>query len=167
MHKFALLIALTSTVCLASADTLKASVTDMNKKVNAALKQKDMKAFVAATKGSTTKDFKYIENGKTMNFDTMVATMKTSFASLKAVSSVTSTIKKIEEKGSKGTVWTEHMTIATMVGPDKKTHKMTMAGSSTSECVKEGKSWKVATMTWTNTAMTMDGKPFDMSKMGG
>ena len=167
MRKFAFLAMLAATVCVANADSLKATVQAMNKKVNAAMLKLDVKAFVAATKPYGTKDFKYTENGRTMTYDEMVAMMKSGLGSLKKMNSVTSEIKKVEEKGGKGTVWTVHKSAGMMMGPDKKTHKMTMDGESMSTYVKEGKAWKIATMTWTKSDMKMDGKPFDPSKMMG
>ncbi len=167
MRKFAFLAMLGATVCVANADSLKSTVEAMNKKVNAAIVKLDVKAFVAATKPYCTKDFKHTEYGRSTGYDEMVATMKTGLASIKKMKSSTTVVKKVEEKGGKGTVWTVHRSEGTMMGPDKKAHKFTMDGESTSTYVKEGKVWKVSSMTWTKSDMKMDGKTFDPSKMGG
>ena len=64
MRNIALLIALTSTVCLASADTLKASVTSMNKKVNAAFQKRGNLLFEHF--------LRFVKRGRTVRLDSQI-----------------------------------------------------------------------------------------------
>lgn len=165
MKLFAVTLAALSLVAISSAD-LKSEINSMNSKIHAAMVKGDMKACGAIMKAGTTKDFKYIEGGKTMTFDQMFAQMKGSMAAMKLTKATTSVIS-VKEKGSMGTSVEKHTMEGTMTGPDKKSHKMSFSGVSTNTYTKVGKTWMLKVMNWGKSTMLMDGKPMDMSKMGG
>ncbi len=157
-------IAALALVSLASAESLRHTIKEMNKKIEHAFMKLDMDAFAKATQPYVTSDFKYVENGKTMGFEDMVASMKMSFMTLTKMKSSSSTTLKLVMKGDTGTAFTEHKMKSLSSGPDKKTHLMVFDGFTTDDFRKEDGKWKMARMTWTKESMTMDGKPFDPMK---
>ena len=158
-------LAAVSLVAISSAD-LKSEVTAMNNKVTAAMMKGDMKTLESVMKGGVTADFMYVEGGKSMNFSQMWTTMKASMSSMKCTMA-TAKMSGLKEKGKMGTGMESHHMMGTMMGKDKKTHKMSFDGTSTNTYVMVGKSWKMSKMAWGKSTMMMDGKPLDMSKMGG
>lgn len=167
MKTFAVGLAVVGLVTMASADSLRSQIEAMDKKISSAMKKKDMKAFEKYVRAGVTSDFKYSEDGHSMTFDEMLATMKQSFAQMGTVTQATSKILSLKEKGGNATAECKHMMAWTMVTPDKKTHKMSMVGTSTDVYKKVGKDWKMSSMSWKNGEMKMDGKKVDPSKMGG
>jgi len=148
-------------------DNLKTKIAVMNKEVAASfLKNDGLKTFEKITRGAVTSDFKHIGDGQTMGYDQMLTTMKQSMAMLK-VTSCKATTSHISEKGNKATSISKHDMRATMTGPDKKNHKFHMWGTTRDTYSKEVNTWKLAIMDWSESKMTMDGKPFDPTKMGG
>ena len=158
-------LAAVSLVAISSAD-LKSEVTAMNNKITAAMMKGDMKTLESVMKSGVTADFKYVEAGKTMSFDQMWTTMKASMSSMKCTMAK-ATMSGLKEKGKMGTGMENHHMMGTMMGPDKKSHKMSFDGTSTNTYMMVGKSWKMSKMVWGKSKMMMDGKPMDMSKMGG
>jgi hypothetical protein len=161
-------VALVGIVAAAQADTLRSQIEAMNKTVGASMMKRDIGGFVKACKGGMTKDFKYVEAGKSESFDKMAEGVKMGFSQMAKVSVAKSKILSLTEKGNKATALTEHtMAYSSVPGPDKKSHTVTMVGTSTDTYVKVGSRWMMSSMTWGSQKMTMDGKPMDMSKMGG
>ncbi|MHB8635498.1 MAG: hypothetical protein ACYC96_03385 [Fimbriimonadaceae bacterium] len=140
------------------ADSLRATATRMGKLASAALAHKDFKAFDIAVRPCVTPGFRFTEMGHSMNFDRMVAEIKAGLSSLPNVSSSTSKILSCAEHGKTGTTTTTHRIVATMVGPDKKHHKLVSIGKSTDSWVKVGGVWKMSVMAWGAQTMTVDGK---------
>lgn len=158
-------LTLVSLVAMASAESLKDHVNRINAIVVKSMKAKDIAMFEKAMKPSVTPDFKYIENGQTMNYKTMVENMKMGYQMMDKVTKVDIKVNSIKEMGTKGTaVYTVDM-VSTMIGEDKKVHKMGFKGKATDVYVKSKGKWLCKSMTWSNVVMTMDGKPFDPSKM--
>jgi hypothetical protein len=147
--------------------SLKSDMDSMNTAVQKALMKKDIAGFKKAVKAGSTSDFKYIERGKTMDLDTMCEMMKQGLGSLTKVTEASTKIKDLKEKGNTATCTAIHTMKGTMMGPDKKSHKMVMIGTSKDTYKKVNGKWKMSIMEWTADKMTMDGKPMDMSKMGG
>ena len=158
-------LAAVSLVAISSAD-LKSEITLANGMITKAMMKGDMKALESVLRASVTSDFKYTEAGRTMNFDQMWTTMKASMSSMKCtMAKATETM--VKEKGKMGTsVEMNHM-MGTMMGADKKQHTMTFDGTSNNTYMKVGKQWKMSKMVVGKSSMMMDGKPMDMSKMGG
>ncbi len=155
-----------SLVAVSNAD-LRSDINAMNLKIGKAMVKGDMKALDAMFKPGMTKDFKYEEGGKTMTYDQMMAQMKASMSAMKCTSAVAKLVT-LKEKGNMGTSTESHVMTGTMTGgPDKKLHKVSFSGMSTNTYVKVGKMWKMSKMSWGKSTMMMDGKPMDMSKMGG
>lgn len=143
---------------------LKSSTKSIYDNVSKAFMKKDVGAFEKATRGFMTKDFKCTENGKTMSYDQMVADMKVTFAQFTKVTSAKTAMVSAKETGNKANSVSTHAISATMVGPDKKSHKLVMIGTTNDTWVKTGKDWKMSSMKWVKQTMTMDGKPFDPGK---
>jgi hypothetical protein len=149
----------------ASAETLRHTINAETKKIEHAFMTRDMNAFEKLMQAYATSDFKYVEAGKTMGLEDMVAGMKMSFSTLTKMKSSSSTTLKLIEKGDTGTALIEHKMKALSSGPDKKVHVVVFSGFSTDEYRKEGGRWKLASMTWTKQDMTRDGKPFNPMAM--
>lgn len=154
-------------VSLAQAEGLRSKIMEMDRKVTAALKSKDLAKFKQLVLPNITKDFKHVEYGQTMTFDEMYNQMKQSFAMIDKVKDVSVKFVSIKETGNTGKSVAKHRMVTTMKGPDKKTHVMVFEGTSNDTYVKVNGAWKMSRMEWSNNKMTMDGKPMDMSQMGG
>lgn len=165
MKLFSVIVVGVSFAAISSAD-LKSEINSMNSKIHVAMKKGDMKSLHSIMKSGVTKDFKYIEDGKTMTFDQMFEQMKGSMAMMKLTNATTKVVS-VKEKGTMGSSVEKHVMAGTMTGPDKKTHKMSFSGMSTNTYTKVGKAWMLKVMSWGKSEMMMDGKPMDMSKMGG
>ena len=167
MKAITLSLTLVGLVAYASADSLKEQINTSSVKIGNAMKKKDMKAFEKIVKAGITSDFKYIENGQTMTFDQMFQMMKASFTTMDKVTMAETKILSVKESGKTATAKVRHTMVGTMKLQDNKTHKFTMTGVSVDSYKKIGKEWKMSVMDWKESKMTMDGKPFDPSKMGG
>ncbi len=153
-----------SLALMAQAD-LKSDTAPTYKKIDAAFMKKDIKAFESATRPLMAKDFKFFDQGKPMTYDQMIANLKDTFAMMSTVKSASVHMVTSKEMGKKATSACEHNIDGTMMGPDNKPHSVTMTGTSNETWVREGKTWKMTSMKWVKQAMTMDGKPFDLTKM--
>lgn len=160
-------VALAIVVACAPAQSLRSAVTSSNKQICAAMKKKDFKALEKIFKSTMTSDFKYEENGQTQNYDQMMAGMKMGLGQYTKLTEVWTKIVSLKETGSTGSGVMSHMMAGTIVGQDKKVHKMTFSGTSNDSFVKQNGKWKMSKMSWGSEKMTMDGKPFDPTKMGG
>jgi len=156
-------------VCLCTtafaADSLRSEINKMDAKIAKTLKNKDVEGFKKVVKGGITDDFKYVENGKTQTFDEMVEGMRQGLAMMKKVTVCTSKTLSLKQSGNMATAMTKHTMGGTMMGQDKKMHKSVFSGVSKDVFRKENGKWKMASMTWTNQTMTVDGKKVDPSKM--
>lgn len=150
---------------LSFAGSLKTEIEAMNAKVTQALMKKDLTTFEKVVRGGVTKDFKHIENGQTQSFDEMLVGMKQGMAMCKKMKQCTAKLVSLKESGNTALAITRHSMTAIIVGEDKKDHVMAFTGDSRDTYRKVGGKWKLASMEWTNMKTTMDGKPFDMSKM--
>lgn len=166
MRKYALTLA---ALCLAAAGMadLRSEVMAVNNKIIAAIKARDADAFAKIVKACTTKDFKYVEMGRTMGLNEMIMGMRQGMTQMKDLKRADVKIVSVKEMGSKGTAKLWHNMEGRMMGQDKKWHNMGFTGMSTHAFVKVGGEWKMSMMKWGKQKMTMDGKPFDPSKMGG
>ncbi len=139
----------------------------VNKKLHAAMMKKDTDAFAKIVKEGVNSDFKYVEDGRSMNFDQMVANMRQGMSQMTKVTASDSKIVSLKEKGNSATAVMSHRMSGRMIGKDKKSHTTSFSGISTDVFRKQGGQWKMARMSWKSQKMTMDGKPYDPSKMGG
>lgn len=168
MRKFTLVLMLAVLSVVAFADSVKAEIESGNAKVCKFLKAKDIDGFAKFTRPWVTADFKHVENGKSMTFDEMVKEMKMGMGQMGKVRSVSTKIIKFKTKGKMAYATTQHSMVGeTAPGPDKKVHVIGFVGTSEDVYRNEGGKWKLASMTWGKQKMTMDGKPFDPSKMQG
>ncbi len=146
---------------------LQSDARSMNNQMTSALKKMDVKSVEKITKQWCSPNFKYTELGRTQTRQEMVTDIKMSFTQIKNVLVSESKIKKITQKGNSGTTTGTHHMVCDILMPDKKTHKLDYFGISTDVWAKNGKKWQVVSMSMMNLKMTLDGKPFDPSKMGG
>jgi len=167
MKVSALLIVVACGISVAQAESLKATIETSNKLITDAMKSKDFAKLTKELKAVVTKDFAYSEDaqpGKPQTFDQMLANMKMGLGSMKKVTVASATLLTVKEKGSTATSTAKHTMGGLVGGPDKKDHLMVYSGISTDVYVKQGGKWKMKSMAWKTTSMTMDGKPFDPSK---
>ena len=146
----------------AQAQSLRAQVEASNKKIHAAMMKKDMPGLEKLFKAAMTKDFKYVEGGKTMSYEEMVAGMKMGLGSMKKVTVASTKIIAVKEKGNTATTTCEHSMGGITVGPDKKDHTNVFSGMAVESYVKVGSKWLMSKMEWKSSKMTMDGKPMAM-----
>lgn len=151
---------------VAQASGLRASIEASNKKIQTAMMKKDFATLDKIFKAGMTKDFRYVENGKTEAYDVMMQGIKMGFGQMQKITTVKTKIMTLNEKGNGGTCTSEHTMAGTMVGEDKKKHSMSFTGASVETYVKVGKDWKMSKMEWKATKMTMDGKPMPMGAGG-
>lgn len=166
MKKLLLVLACASLTVGAMA-SLKSDIVAMNKKLRVAMMKKDVDAFKKICKGRMTEDFKYVENGQEQSFDEMVNQMSASWKTTDKVTKVSSEIMSCKEKGNSGVAKMHHVMEGTMKGGDGKSHTFRFVGVSTDTFRKVKGVWMMASMSWGEQKMFMDGKPFDPSKMGG
>ncbi len=167
MKAISLPLVLVCLVTVASADSLRSEIKSLNGMVQKAMLSKDMKSLGKKMKSGVTSDFKYMERGQAMNFDTMVKMMDQGMASFAKVTQAKSEILTLKETGKSAAGTTRHTVSGMIMGPDKKQHTMLMVGVSSDTYKKVGGKWKMSSMSWKDEKTTMDGKPFDPSKMGG
>lgn len=167
MKLFSASLACLAVVCCASAAGVKQELEQVNKQITTAMMKKDMVTLEKVMKAHLTSDFVYEEAGQKMDFKTMFSQMKMGLSQMKTLTKVESKIISVKESGNNATAKVSHLQEGTMMMPDKKTHKMVFKGVSADTLRKEGGKWKMAKMTWEKSEMLMDGKPMDMSKMGG
>lgn len=160
MKKLALLILVIGVSSMGLAQTARVQIDAFNKAVGATFMKRDTDAFAKVIKAHMTKDFKYVEAGKSMSFETMLSMMKQTFASVTSVTRADSKILKLTEKGDVATASVSHTMVATSVDPKKKTHKMVFMGTSLDTYKKVNGKWLLAVMSWQSQKMLMDGKPF-------
>lgn len=122
-----------------------------------AVKAKDL----STLDGMMTPDFK-------MTMGKQVCDRKTSMTMMKQQLDMTKSIDKwnykfgpMTHKGNIASGIVYEDTAMTVMGQDKKLHKMTGKGSSMSTFRKIGGVWKVASVKSMSDVMTMDGKPFN------
>jgi hypothetical protein len=167
MKAMSLPLALLALAAGASAQTLGSQIDKFNRLADHALLTNDIVAFQKVMQGGVTSDFKYVEYGNSMGFKQMVDNMKTGMAMMKKMKSASSKTLSIKASGTGAVAMTVREMSGTIIGPDKKPHTMDYVGTTTDVYRHEGGKWKMASMTWKDEKMMMDGKKVDPSKMGG
>ena len=94
-----------------------------------------------------------------MSYDEMAGHMKEGLGMIGRIKHVHASVLSVSEHGKSGSTKTVHSIDATTVGPDHKSHRMSMTGTSKDTWVKIGGKWKMSSMTWLSQTMKMDGKP--------
>jgi hypothetical protein len=133
-----------------------------NRKIDKAMKAKDLKQVEAIMKAGVTSDFKYVEGGKAQDFKTFIGNLNGSLAMMEKIDKVSSRILSLKQKGDKATVKLEHAIAGTMKTPDDKIHTTSWTGTFTEEFRKVGGKWKSYKMVPTGQKYLMDGKPVKM-----
>ena len=158
MKLSALAIAILGLCCIASADTLKDQLTAMNGAVEHALLAKDINAFDKVMKPIAAPNFKYIDEGKTSDYKTMLAGMKMGVGQMTKVTVASVKLLSYKTKGNTGRVTAEHKMLGTVVGADKKSHALAYTGLSTEEYELKNGKWLMVSMSMKTVKMTMDGR---------
>ena len=167
MKVSALIVIAACGLSAAQAQSLKSTIESSNKRITDAMKAQDFAKLAQELKAVVTTDFVYSEDGqpgKPQTFDQMLANMKMGLSSMKKVTIANATFLTLKEKGNTATSTAKHTMGGMVPGPDKKTHLLVYSGISTDVYVKQGSKWKMKSMAWKTTSMTMDGKPFDPTK---
>lgn len=159
--KYAAVFAALFVVALAPAASLKATATRAFRAAAVTIRHRDARAFDKVVRPYLTADFKCTEQGQTMDYAQMLAGMKQSMTMMKHVTQASAKVQSCTEHGNMGKTSTHHVIIGTVLGEDKKTHKMVFNGQSNDTWVKQGGKWKMSTMVWAYQKMTRDGKPFN------
>lgn len=168
MRRLNLTLAGIALVALAAAtpeDDFRYQAKAMNAKYERAMLKKDIKTFSKLFMANSTKDFKHIENGQSMNAKQMLDMMKTSVGQFQKVTKFKSRLLTVQVQGDKANVTASNEMAGTMTGPDKKKHTMSFKGNTEEKYVKIGKTWKIASMEWKTMDMLMDGKKMDPAAM--
>lgn len=161
MKKHILLLSVVSLAAVSQAD-VRTDLHAANKKLDAAIKAKDVKTVEATMKANVTSDFKYIEGGKTQDFKTFIGNLNMSIVMMEKVTSASSRILSLNEKGNTATATVEHSIAGTMKTGDKKTHTSNWTGTFTEEYRKVDGKWKMSKIVPTAQKYMMDGKPVKM-----
>lgn len=133
-------------------------------KIARALESSDVKFFDSIS----TPDFTEVEGGKSYSKADALKEMKSMKAMVKSTK-CTMTMTSAKLVGDKG-ISEAHGSLHTVMKPDKsgKSHTMDIEFWSKQTWVKSGNGWKMQKLEDTKPSkMKMDGKPMDMSKMGG
>jgi len=141
---------------------LRAELVAANLKLDHAMKVKDAKGLESAMKAGVTSDFKFLQAGQTQDFKTFIGNLKASIVMMDKINSVTSRILSLKEKGDKASGEVEHVIVATMKTPDKKSHTTKWIGVFTEDYRKVGGKWKTYKMTAVSQKYLVDGKPTKM-----
>ena len=157
------LAALLGGSCIASADSLKDQLSSMNSAVEKALLAKDLVAFDKVMKPLVAPNFKYIEDGRTSDYATMVAGMKMGLARMTKVTVASAKVLSYKSKGDSARVTAEHKMLGMVPGADKKQHALAYTGLSTEIYQQKNGKWLMVSMSMKTGKMTMDGKPIPMN----
>ncbi len=121
----------------------------------------DLKAIEAMC----TPDFTEKMGGKVYNRKQALDMMKQEFASMPKGGTATIKVEKVTPKGNTAIAEASGMFKNKVKGQDGKMHEMVGSGKSRETFVKTAAGWKVKMVEELTMTMTMDGKPFDPSKM--
>jgi hypothetical protein len=133
-------------------------------KVEYAFLKMDMAALEKAFRPIVTADFKYVQDGKPMGYDKMVSTVTKEFVSFAKMKSSSSKTVKLTRHGDIGEAVIERKQVGILKGAEKSPHVMTFHGFTNDSFRKVDGKWKLASMTWTKSDLTLDGKPFNPMK---
>ncbi|RYG19348.1 nuclear transport factor 2 family protein [bacterium] len=145
MKSLAVVISLSAVLCNASAQSLRSQIDAANKTSSRLMMAKDVKGLTKHWKAGMTPDFKYVEGGKTQNFDAMAAGMAMGLGQMNKLSKAESKLLTLKEKGNTATATTRHT--------------MGFTGVSSDTYVKQGGKWRMSKMSWLKQTSSMDGKP--------
>ncbi len=155
------LLLLIAVVGQAFAD-LKSDINASNKKLDRAMKAKDIKTVEAIMKANVTSDYKFFEGGRSQDFKTFIGNMTGSIVMMETITAVSSRVISVKVAGDKATAKEEHTITGTMKTPDKKSHTTSWSGVFADDYRKVGGQWKNFKTTALSQSYLMDGKPAKM-----
>jgi len=144
-------------------DSLLKFIKTMDAKTTPLMMKKDLKGWKKVIAPMVTKDFKYTEEGRTYNLDSMVKSMEQGFAGMQKINKVESKVLKHKVKGAVATVESSHTIVAAVAGEKGKPAELKMIGLSIDTYVKDKKGWMLKAMDWKSTQYFMNGKQFNPS----
>ena len=166
MKIFSIAISLLAVLCSANAQSLRSQINASDKTIHKLMMARDMKGFSDYMKGAVTPDFKYVEAGKTLDFNGMCAGMAMGFGQMKKMMKADSRIVKLHESGHMAEATILHVMEATVMGGDSKAHKMSFKGTSADTYEKLDGKWKMSKMAWITQSTMVDGKPMGAMPSG-
>jgi hypothetical protein len=145
-----------------AANDLRAFLNRFEPQVVKAFAKKDIKFFERIS----TSDFKYVDSNKVAQEKKAALEGMKQFFAMSSAIHVKFNRGKIAAKGNSGSVDYHSIFTSDVKGPDGKNHKMRMETWTTETYRKVKSAWLVAKIQETKPAkISMDGKPFDPSKM--
>jgi hypothetical protein len=164
------LLALTVLAVLATgvaiAQSFRSQTEAVDRQICKAMMAKDFAKLEKILYSTTTADFVYLENGQKQDRKTMIENMRQGIQSMKSLSKAQVKTVSVKETGDKAVASRQHVMEGTMMGPDKKDHKMSFSGVSQDLFVRVKGKWLIKRMEWRSQKMLMDGKPMG-SPTGG
>ena len=144
---------------------LKSDLNAHNKKLDAAMKAKDLKGLESLMRGSVSPDFRFYQDGKSQDFKTFIGNLTMSIAMMETVTVASTRVLGLAVEGAKGVMGAsrvEHTLAGTMRTPDKKVHTTRWVGVFGESYRKVGGQWKTVRISTTSQKYWMDGKPVKM-----
>jgi len=161
MRVFVASICIFSIAGICRAD-LKAELNASNKKLDAAMRAKDLKGLESLMRRSVSSDFKFFQDGKSQDFKTFIGNLTMSIAMMESVTVASTRVLGLTVDGAKGSSQVEHTLAGTMKTPDKKVHSTRWVGVFAESYRKVGGRWKTVKISTTSQKYWMDGKPVNM-----
>lgn len=151
----------TTSVFAQKAPAGRAEFEAMYKFAQKAFEAKNLKPLEA----TLTADFTETAMGRTMNRKDSIAGLKQFLGMFKTLRCMF-TMTSWTSNGARATTTDKVHFWGTMIGPDKKTHKVDATRTETMTWVKSGKRWMIKHIEAKNEKMLMDGKPMPIGKPG-
>jgi len=151
---------------VAHADNLRSKIASVDQQLHHAFMHRNVKEFETILKKNTTKDFKYTEDGNSLTFDQMLAGMKQGFSQMTKMTSQSTTLTSLKEKGDMASGTSEHSMSWIQKDDKHKTHKYVFTGKSADTFRKVNGKWLMSSMAWKTEKVTMDGKAVPMGGGG-
>jgi hypothetical protein len=139
--------------------SLKAWIGANDKRMQTALKHRDLAALTSFIKANVTSDYRYSDGvHKPMGIDGVIATMKRNLATYFDLDEET-TVLSVDEHGNIGSAISKETTSGVFIGRDKRPHRFSVTSTSNSKYRKLSGDWKTCGKTLKMVEMTVDGKP--------
>jgi len=143
------------------AESLRETLASRDAALTKAMKAKDFAKIKKLIKSFVSSDFVYVEEGRKQTADQMLAGMKMGLGALKKVTVANAKILTLKETGNTAVATSIHSAGGLVAGRESKPHEMVYIGDVVETYKKIDGKWKLQSMRWNNTKMTMDGKPFN------
>jgi ketosteroid isomerase-like protein len=139
-------------------DADKAQIKKIYAKLTAAMKSRNL----AAMEALESKDYSEEAMGQTMNRQEANARMKQEFSAVKSIQSLSIQTLNLKVTGKTATAISKYTMVATVAGPDGKSHLLKAEGKISDDLVKTPSGWLIKHEKDSGSKATMDGKPVKM-----